>query len=74
MKAKSIGSALALSSLILATSAVLAANDSGHPGTPESDLLSYLLFDGNFLSPLADLGYADARAREEELAAFFSDP
>jgi NTE family protein len=47
----------------------------GAPGrTPESDLLSYLLFDGNFLAPLADLGYADARAREEELAEFFSDP
>ena len=41
--------------------------------TPESDLLSYLLFDGEFLAPLADLGFADARAREEELVAFFSD-
>ncbi len=41
--------------------------------SPESDLLSYLLFDGEFLGPLADLGYADARAREEELCAFFSD-
>jgi NTE family protein len=40
--------------------------------TPESDLLSYLLFDGEFLAPLADLGFADARAREEELVAFFS--
>ena len=48
---------------------------SSAPGhTPESDLLSYLLFDGNFLAPLTDLGYADARAREGELAAFFSDP
>jgi NTE family protein len=47
----------------------------GGPGrTPESDLLSYLLFDGNFLAPLTELGYADARAREEELAEFFSDP
>jgi len=47
----------------------------GGPGrTPESDLLSYLLFDGNFLGPLAELGYADARAREEELVEFFSDP
>jgi NTE family protein len=44
------------------------------PGrTPESDLLSYLLFDGEFLTPLSELGYADARAREEELATFFSD-
>jgi len=41
--------------------------------TPESDLLSYLLFDGEFLAPLAELGYADARAKEEELAAFFTD-
>jgi NTE family protein len=41
--------------------------------TPESDLLSYLLFDGEFCAPLAELGYADAHAREEELAAFFTD-
>jgi NTE family protein len=48
---------------------------SGGPShTPESDLLSYLLFDGNFLAPLTELGFADARAREGELAAFFSDP
>ena len=48
---------------------------SGGPShTPESDLLSYLLFDGNFLAPLTVLGYGDASAREEELAAFFSDP
>jgi NTE family protein len=39
----------------------------------EADLLSYLLFDGVFLGPLADLGYADAQAREDEFAAFFSD-
>jgi NTE family protein len=39
----------------------------------EADLLSYLLFDGEFLSPLAELGFADARAREEELCEFFSD-
>ena len=41
--------------------------------TPESDLLSYLLFDGEFLAPLAELGLRDARAREEELVAFFTD-
>jgi NTE family protein len=41
--------------------------------SPESDLLSYLLFDGEFLAPLTELGYADARAKEEELCAFFSD-
>ena len=38
MKAKSIGSVFALSSLILAMSAPMAAEKSGHPGTPESDL------------------------------------
>jgi NTE family protein len=42
--------------------------------TPESDLLSYLLFDGEFLAPLTDLGFADARAQEEALVEFFSDP
>lgn len=41
-------------------------------GSPEADLLSYLLFDGEFLEPLAELGYRDARAQEEELLHFFS--
>ena len=39
----------------------------------ESDLLSYLLFDGEFAGQLIELGRADARARHEELCAFFSD-
>ena len=39
----------------------------------EADLLSYLLFDGEFLDPLAELGYRDAQAKEEELLAFFTD-
>jgi NTE family protein len=39
----------------------------------EADLLSYLLFDENFTAPLAEIGYADAKAREEELKRFFSD-
>jgi len=46
----------------------------GSGRTPESDLLSYLLFDGHFLAPLTDLGFADARANEDALAAFFTDP
>jgi len=38
MKAKTIGSAFALSSLLLAMSTAMAA-ESGHPGTPKSDLM-----------------------------------
>ncbi len=37
----------------------------------EADLLSYLLFDGEFAGRLIDLGRADARARHDELCAFF---
>ncbi len=37
----------------------------------ESDLLSYVLFDGDFASQLIDLGWADAKARHNELCAFF---
>jgi NTE family protein len=39
----------------------------------EADLLSYLLFDEHFTRALAELGHADAKAREKELVAFFSD-
>lgn len=39
----------------------------------QSDLLSYLLFDGEFAAQLIDLGRADARARHDELCAFFRD-
>lgn len=39
----------------------------------EADLLSYLLFDGTFCGQLIELGRADARARHDELCAFFSD-
>jgi NTE family protein len=38
----------------------------------EADLLSYLLFDGSFAGQLIELGRADARARHEELCAFFA--
>jgi len=37
----------------------------------ESDLASYLLFDGSFAARLIDLGRADAAARHRELLAFF---
>jgi NTE family protein len=38
----------------------------------EADLLSYLLFDGAFAAALIDLGRRDARARHDELCAFFT--
>jgi len=37
----------------------------------EADLLSYLLFDATYARRLAEIGYRDAEAREDELAAFF---
>lgn len=42
-------------------------------GTAEADLLSYILFDGDYAAELTRVGYEDARARHEELAAFFKD-
>jgi NTE family protein len=39
----------------------------------EADLMSYLLFDGEFVTPLTELGFHDALAHEQELARFFSD-
>jgi NTE family protein len=38
----------------------------------ESDLLSYLLFDGEFARQLVELGHADARALHDELCEFFT--
>jgi len=45
----------------------------GLGASPEkgSDLLSYLAFDSSYTGTLLDLGYADAMARREEIAAFF---
>ncbi|MEO8842983.1 MAG: patatin-like phospholipase family protein [Kofleriaceae bacterium] len=42
-------------------------------GAKENDLLSYLLFDGEYCSQLIDLGRRDAAKKSEELAALF-DP
>lgn len=39
----------------------------------ESDLLSYLLFDGELARQLIELGRDDARARHAELCAFFEE-
>jgi NTE family protein len=40
----------------------------------DSDLVSYLLFDGEFARHLMQLGLEDARRREAELVRFFFDP
>ena len=40
----------------------------------EADLASYLLFDGGFARELIEMGRADAKARRDELLAFFGDP
>ncbi len=48
----------------------LAAGEAAH----ESDLLSYLLFDGDFAAELIDLGRRDAAAKEDELVALFDVP
>ena len=48
----------------------LAAGEAAH----ETDLLSYVLFDGDFASELIDLGRRDAAKKEDELAALFDLP
>ena len=42
-------------------------------GAGEADLLSYILFDGEFAARLMELGRNDARARHAELCAFFDE-
>ena len=42
-------------------------------GAGEADLLSYILFDGEFSARLIELGRNDARARHDELCAFFEE-
>lgn len=40
-------------------------------GSGESDLISYVLFDGGFAAQLIDLGERDAKLRHDELCTFF---
>ena len=42
-------------------------------GYGESDLLSYILFDGGYTGRLLDLGYRDAEDQHDELVEFFTD-
>jgi NTE family protein len=41
-------------------------------GEEEADLLTYVLFDGEFCGRLIETGWRDARARHDELVAFFT--
>jgi len=44
----------------------------GNEAAGEADMLSYLLFDGDFAADLMDLGYQDAKAQEDELLKVFA--
>jgi NTE family protein len=54
---------------LLAFSADRAATDG-----EESDLLSYLLFDGAYTGAVEALGFEEAKAREEEIVRFLTEP
>jgi len=41
-------------------------------GEEEADLLTYVLFDGEFAGRLIEIGRSDARARHDELLSFFA--
>ncbi len=43
----------------------------GNEAAGEADIISYLLFDGEFASELMELGYQDAKAQEDELLRVF---
>jgi NTE family protein len=45
----------------------------GASGASEADLLSYILFDGNYAAELVRMGREDARARHDELCRFLQD-
>ena len=52
---------------------LLRKSSGGGSSAKEADLLSYLLFDASYARRCVEVGYRDAQAREEEIAAFFSD-
>ncbi|MFB6352232.1 MAG: hypothetical protein ABEN55_03335 [Bradymonadaceae bacterium] len=53
--------------------ATVCKNAAERGGYGESDLLSYILFDGGYTGRLLELGYEDAEAQHDELVDFFTD-